>query len=86
MVYKLKTAIGKAIYGLRKCMVEPEIGIIKEVLGFRQFSLHGERAVAGEWFLVQQHTLSGAARSACFAYPSTRSGETQKGDGQSERA
>ncbi len=35
MAYKLKTAIGKAIYGLRKCTVEPVIGIIKEVLGFR---------------------------------------------------
>jgi len=29
MAYKLKTAIGKAIYGLRKCTVEPVIGIIK---------------------------------------------------------
>jgi len=52
MAYKLKTAIGKAIYGLRKCTVEPVIGIIKEVLGFRQFSLRGEQAVAGEWCLV----------------------------------
>jgi transposase len=52
MAYKLKTAIGKAIYGLRKCTVEPVIGIIKEVLGFRQFSLRGETAVAGEWCLV----------------------------------
>jgi transposase len=52
MAYKLKTAIGKAIYGLRKCTVEPVIGIIKEVLGFRQFSLRGETAAAGEWCLV----------------------------------
>jgi len=52
MAYKLKSAIGKAIYGLRKCTVEPVIGIIKEVLGFRQFSLRGEQAVAGEWRLV----------------------------------
>lgn len=52
MAYKLKSAIGKAIYGLRKCTVEPVIGIIKEVLGFRQFSLRGEQAVAGEWCLV----------------------------------
>src|SRR5262249_32708929 len=35
MAYKLKTVIGKAIYRLRKCTVEPLIGIIKEVLGFR---------------------------------------------------
>jgi transposase len=52
MVYKLKTEIGKAIYGLRKSTVEPVIGIIKEVLGFRQFSLRGLTAVAGEWCLV----------------------------------
>ena len=52
MAYKLKTALGKAIYGLRKCTVEPVIGIIKEVLGFRQFSLRGEQGAAGEWCLV----------------------------------
>jgi transposase len=52
MAYKLKTEIGKHIYGLRKSTVEPIIGIIKETLGFRQFSLRGVLAVAGEWCLV----------------------------------
>jgi transposase len=52
MAYKLKTVIGKAIYRLRKCTVEPVIGIIKEVMGFRQFSLRGEQAAGGEWWLV----------------------------------
>jgi len=52
MAYKLKTDIGKRIYGLRKSTVEPVIGIIKETLGFRQFSLRGMLAVAGEWCLV----------------------------------
>jgi transposase len=52
MAYKLKTEIGKAIYGLRKSTVEPVIGVIKEVLGFRQFSLRGLAAVAAEWCLV----------------------------------
>jgi hypothetical protein len=37
---------------LRKSTVEPVIGIIKEILGFRQFSLRGLVAVAGEWCLV----------------------------------
>ena len=41
MAYKLKTDLGKQIYGLRKSTVEPVIGIIKETLGFRQFSLPG---------------------------------------------
>lgn len=52
MAYKLKTEIGRAIYRLRKCTVEPVIGIIKEVLGFRQFSLRGLKAATGEWCLV----------------------------------
>src|SRR3989442_338542 len=67
MAYKLRTALGKAIYAARKCTVEPVIGIIKEVLGFRQFSLRGTAAAAGEWCLVclafnlkRFHTLSGA--------------------------
>jgi len=66
MAYKLKTALGKAIYKARTCTVEPVIGIIKEVLGFRQFSLRGELAAACEWCLVclafnlkRFHTLSG---------------------------
>ena len=52
MAYKLQTQVGKAIYRLRKCTVEPVIGIIKEVLGFRQFSLRSLVAAAGEWCLV----------------------------------
>lgn len=52
MAYKLRTEIGRAVYRLRKCTVEPVIGIIKEVLGFRQFSLRGLEAAAGEWTLV----------------------------------
>jgi transposase len=67
MAYKLKTTVGKAIYSARKCTVEPVIGVIKEVLGFRQFSLRGTAAAAGEWCLVclafnlkRFHTLSWA--------------------------
>jgi len=52
MAYNLKTEIGKAIYRLRKCTVEPVIGVIKEILGFRQFSLRGSEGVSGEWALV----------------------------------
>ena len=44
--------MGKAIYRLRKCTVEPVLGLVKEVLGFRQFSLRGEAAAGGEWRLV----------------------------------
>jgi transposase len=52
MAYKLQTDIGRAIYRLRKMTVEPVIGLIKEVRGFRQFSLRGLGAAAGEWWLV----------------------------------
>jgi transposase len=52
MAYKLRTVVGRAIYRLRKCTVEPVIGVIKEVLGFRQFSLRGVVGAAGEWVLV----------------------------------
>lgn len=52
MAYPLHTEEGQALYLLRKSTVEPVIGIIKEVLDFRQFSLRGEQKVAGEWQLV----------------------------------
>lgn len=52
MAYQLATEIGHEIYRLRKCTVEPVIGIIKEILGFRQFSLRGLKNVTGEWCLV----------------------------------
>lgn len=52
MAYKLRTEMGNALYRLRKSTVEPVIGIIKEVLGFRQFSLRGLCAAGGEWTLV----------------------------------
>jgi hypothetical protein len=37
---------------LRQGTVEPVIGIINEVLGFRPFSLRGLTAAAGEWCRV----------------------------------
>jgi transposase len=52
MAYKLQTELGKIIYAARKYTVEPVIGIIKEVMGFRQFSLRGQNKAAGEWNLV----------------------------------
>ena len=52
MAWKLKTQSGRALYGKRKSTVEPVFGIIKQVLGFRQFSLRGLDAVTGEWKLV----------------------------------
>ena len=52
MKYRLKTKEGKQIYAKRKSTIEPVFGIIKHVLGFRQFLLRGLKSVAGEWNLV----------------------------------
>ena len=48
----LQMMAGRALYGLRKCTVEPVIGIIKLVMGFRYFSLRGFASVSGELSLV----------------------------------
>lgn len=52
MRQKLKTVNGRKVYAKRKSTVEPVFGIIKHILGFRQFSLRGMKAVSGEWTLV----------------------------------
>jgi transposase len=52
MRQRLQTAAGKALYKLRQQTVEPVFGIIKSVLGFRQFRLRGRAEVALEWTLV----------------------------------
>ncbi len=52
MAHRLKTLQGRALYALRKQTPEPVFGIIKSVLGFRQFSLRGLEKVRGEWSLV----------------------------------
>jgi transposase len=52
MAHRLKTPEGKALYALRKQVPEPVFGIIKSVLGFRQFLLRGLNQVRGEWTLV----------------------------------
>ena len=44
-----ETPAGRALYALRKQTPEPVFGIIKSVLGFRQFSLRGLEKVRGEW-------------------------------------
>lgn len=52
MAHRLQTTAGKTLYRLRKQTVEPVFGIIKEVLGFRRFSLRGHAKVSLEWTLV----------------------------------
>ena len=52
MRHALKTKAGRAAYALRKQTVEPVFGIIKSVMGFRQFLLRGLDNVGHEWTLV----------------------------------
>ena len=52
MKHRLKTKAGRAAYGQRKQTVEPVFGIIKSVMGFRQFLLRGLDNVKNEWTLV----------------------------------
>lgn len=52
MAHKLKSQPGRRLYALRKQTVEPVFGVIKSVMGFRQFLLRGMDKVSGEWRLV----------------------------------
>lgn len=52
MAHRLRTREGKQIYALRKSTVETVFGIIKHIMGFRQFHLRGKEAAEGEWNLV----------------------------------
>lgn len=52
MKAKLQTDEGRSLYAKRKQTVEPVFGIIKHVLGFRQFLLRGLANVRGEWSLI----------------------------------
>jgi hypothetical protein len=49
---KLRTKHGRKRYGLRKEVVEPVFGQIKQARGFRQFWLRGIEKVRGEWRLI----------------------------------
>jgi transposase len=52
MKHQLKTRAGRAAYALRKQTMEPVFGIVKSVMGFRQFLLRGLEHVRNEWTLV----------------------------------
>ena len=52
MAHKLRTEAGRSIYKMRKAIVEPVFGQIKERRGFRRFSLRGLDNVRSEWKLV----------------------------------
>ena len=49
---KLSGAAGKAIYKMRKAVVEPVFGQIKERRGLRRFLLRGLEKVSAEWKII----------------------------------
>lgn len=68
MTAKLRTTLGRAVYALRKGIVEPVFGQIKGVRGFRRFLLRGLAKVRGEWRLVcLTHNLLKLWRYGCAA-------------------
>ena len=65
MRHKLRTAEGQAVYKLRKAVVEPVFGQIKEARGFRRFLLRGLEKVQAEWQMIcATHNLLKLFRSA----------------------
>jgi transposase len=52
MQRKLRTQAGRAVYKMRKAIVEPVFGQIKGARGFVRFLLRGQAKVRGEWALV----------------------------------
>jgi transposase len=52
MARKLRTKKGRERYAKRKGMIEPIFGQLKQLLGFRQFSLRGLAQMRGEWRLL----------------------------------
>jgi len=52
MRQKLKTPQGRALYKMRKAIVEPVFGQIKQVRGFRRFSFRGRDKVSDEWQVI----------------------------------
>jgi transposase len=67
MKRKLQTQIGRRIYAMRKAIVEPVFGQIKQVRGFRQFLLRGLDKVQMEWALVcLTHNVLKLHRIICY--------------------
>jgi len=65
MQTKLKRTRWRSRYRLRKQIVEPVFGQIKQARGFRQFLLRGVEAVSAEWAMIcTAHNLTKLATAA----------------------
>ena len=52
MAKRLQTKRGRARFKRRKAIVEPVFGWVKQVIGFRSFSMRGHGQARCEWDLV----------------------------------
>jgi transposase len=67
MKRKLQTQVGRRIYAMRKAIVEPVFGQIKQARGFRQFLVRGLEKVQMEWALVcLTHNVLKLHRIICY--------------------
>jgi transposase len=65
MTHRLKCAGHRSRYRLRKKVVEPVFGQVKEARGFRQFLLRGIEKVKAEWAMIcTAHNLQKLAQAA----------------------
>ncbi|UKS27094.1 IS1182 family transposase [Paenibacillus sp. HWE-109] len=68
---KVQSDEGKAVYRMRKAIVEPIWGQLKEVQGFRQFHLRGEDKVSGEFILLSLSHNIRKLHAAKYPKPAT---------------
>jgi transposase len=70
MRFKLASAAGRALYKMRKAIVEPVFGQIKGARQLRQFLLRGLDGAKGEWVLITlTHNLLKLFRSGSRSMP-----------------
>jgi hypothetical protein len=80
MRHRLHTPAGRRLYALRKQIPKPVFGIIKSVMGFRQFLLRGLDRVQGErslvtmaWNMRRMYTLTATTTPVIAPAPSAAS-------------
>ncbi len=67
---RLVSEVGKALYAMRKSVIEPVFGQIKEIRNIRRFRLRGLKKVAAEWKLIcATHNLLKLYRHRIGPYP-----------------
>jgi hypothetical protein len=80
---KLRTTAGQAVYKMRKAVVEPVFGQIKERRGLRGFLMRGREKAAAEWQIIcLTHNLLKLfqARTAPANHPKNKESRSKSGE------